>query len=490
MTRKQKFYQLLEEKTGSKTFCVLPWIHMATRPNGDMRLCCSSNASGAGTDHTVGLVKNEQGQPANFGNSKPLEAWNNEYMRSVRKTMLAGEIPASCSKCIAEEDKDVISKRLWETYTWMNDGIDLAELVANTVDGVVPDKLTYLDLRLGNTCNLKCVMCSPHDSSRWTQDHSKLLKKTTFPIVADQMQWDAKTFNNTWYEHPDFWEQINAQIPNLKQVYFAGGEPLMIKEHKKFLQEIIKQGYADKILIRYNSNALLLDDETIDMWKSFAKVKFAVSLDATDARNYYIRYPSEWATIVENLHKLDNTPDNVQVSIATAIQILNIKHLPDFAKWKIEQNFKKINLGLVPGDVQMGGGIVNMHLLYIPTFLSIKCLPEADKAEVRKAFGELANWLHENYRQDEDFWKYNPYGWKRWQAVLDFMDSDDHSNQLPAFVEYINNLDSIRHTDFKTVFPELAHLLDCSTSVQSHQSTLPSEHTSHIHISDLDIQQA
>jgi molybdenum cofactor biosynthesis enzyme MoaA len=456
----QKFYQIVEEKTGSKTFCVLPWIHFATRPNGDMRLCCSANASGAGVDHTVGLVKNEKGEPANFGNSKPMDAWNNEYMRDVRLTMLDGKIPASCTKCVEEESKGVISKRVWETYTWMNDGIDLEELVKQTAeDGTVPDKLTYLDLRLGHTCNLKCVMCSPHDSSRWLQDHQKLLKRTTIPIVAEQMSWNSENFNNTWYENPDFWKEMYAQIPNLRQVYFAGGEPLMIKEHKIFLQEIIRQGYADKILIRYNSNALLLDDETIEMWKSFAKVKFAVSLDATDVRNYYIRYPSEWETIVQNLHKLDNTPDNVQVSIATAIQILNIKHLPDFARWKVEQNFKKINLGLVPGGVQMGGGLFNMHLLYLPTFLSIRLLPQADKEEVRKSFGELANWLHEHYRQDTDFWKKNPYGWKRWMAILDFMDAEDHTAQLPAFREYINNLDSIRGTDSKSVFPELAHLL-------------------------------
>lgn len=457
---KQKFYQLLEEKTGSKTFCVLPWTHFATRPNGDMRLCCSANASGAGHNHTVGLVKNEKGEPANFGNSKPMEAWNNEYMRNVRLTMLEGKIPASCSKCIAEEDKGVISKRLWETYSWMEDGIDIEELVRQTKeDGTVPDKLTYLDLRLGHTCNLKCVMCSPHDSSRWVQDHKKLLKKTTFPIVADQMSWDHKSFNNTWYENPDFWKEMYAQIPNLKQVYFAGGEPLMIKEHKKFLQEIIRQGYADHILIRYNSNALLLDEETVDMWKAFKKVKFAVSLDGTDVRNWYIRYPSKWNTIVKNLHILDNTPSNIQVSIATAIQILNIKHLPEFAKWKIMQKFKKINFENVTGGIEAGGGIFNMHLLYLPTFLSIQCLPQADKIEVRKTFSEFANWLHQHYRQDQDFWKDNPYGWKRWQAILDFMDSEDHSDQLAAFKEYMCNLDTIRGIDAKLVFPELSHLL-------------------------------
>jgi hypothetical protein len=186
----------------------------------------------------------------------------------------------------------------------------------------------------------------------------------------------------------------------------------------------------------------------------FNKVKFAVSLDGSDTRNWYIRYPSDWETILQNLHKLDNTPSNIQVSIATAIQISNIKHLPEFAKWKIQQNFKKINFENITGGIQAGGGIFNMHLLYIPTFLSIRCLSTEDKIEVRRIFGEFANWLYINYRQDEDFWKINPYGWKRWQAILDFMDAEDHSNQLPAFKEYINNLDEIRGTRFQSIFPE------------------------------------
>jgi MoaA/NifB/PqqE/SkfB family radical SAM enzyme len=451
----------IESVSGSKTFCILPWIHFATRPNGDMRLCCSANASGAGENHTVGLVKNEQGQPANFGRETPMSAWNNEYMKDVRLTMLEGKIPASCSKCIAEESRGVASKRIWETGSWMEDGIDVEELIKQTEeDGTVPEKLVYLDLRLGHTCNLKCVMCSPHDSSQWVGDHKKVYPLFQAKELKEQMQWDRKDFNNFWHENPDFWKEMYAQIPNLKQVYFAGGEPLMIREHKWFLEEIIRQGYADKILIRYNTNGLLVDDEVIELWKQFKKVKVGFSIDAVGDRNYYIRYPSDWATIERNLHKLDNTPDNIQVSIATAIQILNIKHLADFARWKITQNFKKINLENTVGGIQAGGGIINMHLLYIPTFLSIRLLPQEDKAEVRRSFAELANWLHDNYRQDEDFWKQNPYGWKRWQAVLDFMDAEDHTAQLPAFKEYIERMDTLRGTDSKTIFPELAHLLN------------------------------
>lgn len=302
-------------------------------------------------------------------------------------------------------------------------------------------------------------MCSPHDSSMWVQDHKKVFPLFQHNIIKQQMTWDQSQFNNYWHENPDFWNEMYKQIPNLKQVYFAGGEPLLIKEHKRFLEEIINQGYADKILIRYNTNGLLINDEIIELWKQFKKVKVGFSIDAVGDRNYYIRYPSDWETIEKNLHKLDNTPDNIQVSIATAIQILNVKHLPELAKWKIKQNFKKVNFENVTGGIQAGGGIVNMHLLYIPTFLSIRLLPAEDKEEVRKAFADLANWLYINYRQDEDYWKHNPYGWKRWQAVLDFMDAEDHTDQLTAFKEYIERLDTLRGTSFKETFPELSHLL-------------------------------
>src|SRR6056300_62292 len=455
-------YQREIASLATPTFCALPWIHFATRPNGDMRLCCSANASGAGNDHEVGLVRMEHGKPANFGRETPMEAWNNDYMKSVRKTMMAGQIPASCRKCYEEEKVGVVSKRIWETMTWHRDedGIDIPELLKQTKeDGTVPEELVYLDLRLGHTCNIKCVMCSPHDSSKWVSDWKKLEPNLVDPEVKRQMAWSKEEFNNKWHEKDTFWEEMNRQIPNLKQVYFAGGEPLMIKEHKQFIEEILRQGYQDKILLRYNSNGLLVDEDLIEMWSKFKKVKFAVSMDASHERDEYIRFPTNWDTVEKTLHMLDNTPDNIQTSLATAIQIFNVKHLPDFMKWKVQSGFKKLNAGTVPGGVQMGGGLVNMHLLYIPTFLSIQILPKEDKQEVEQRFMEFKDWLWQNYRQDDDFWKHNPYGWKRWEAVLNHMNQNDHSNLLPGFKEYVTKLDAIRGVDAKTIFPELKHLL-------------------------------
>lgn len=446
----------IADRSGSPSFCVIPWIHMATRPNGDARLCCVANASGAATgDHGVGLVKKENGQSANFGVDTPLSAWNNDYMKDVRLTMLDGKIPASCTKCFEEESNGVASKRIWEAYDWMNNDLDIEKLIDETSDnGAVPPVIRYLDLRLGHTCNLKCVMCSPHDSSRWVQDYESMMAKTKSTIVISQINWDKNTFNNYWYEKPEFWDDIFEQIPHIEQLYFAGGEPLMIKEHKRFLEEIIKRGYNDKITLRYNSNGVLLDENMIEIWTQFKKVKFSVSVDALEERNWYIRYPTDWSDIIRILTRLDNTPDNIQTSIECAVQAINVEHLPDFARWMISQNYKKVNKHYL-GDYQAGGGIFSMHLLFIPTFLSARILTKEQKDRVRVKFADFKQWLWDNYTQDDHFWKDNPYGWKRWEGILKFIDAEDHSHMIPDFTEYFENLDSIRGTNFNKIFPEL-----------------------------------
>ena len=452
---------LIEKVSGSKSFCVLPWIHLATRPNGDMRICCVANASGAESgDYTVGLVKKPDGEPANFGEDLPTTAFNNDFMKSVRKLMLEGIAPASCKKCYDEEERGISSKRIWETVSWHHDNVDIPTLVSETAtSGEVPYRLKYLDLRLGHTCNLKCIMCSPHDSSQWVADHKKVFPIFKSPLVKRQMAWERKSFNNFWHENPEFWREIYDQIPNITQLYFAGGEPLMIREHKMFLEEIIRRGYASNISLRYNSNALLVDDDIIDIWSNFKKVKYGISLDGMEERVHYIRYPTDWKTVTQNIWKLESAPSNITTSIALAIQILNIKHIPDFIKWKVTSGFKKLNRDITPTGHLLGGGLISSHLVWIPTWLSIRVLPKEDKQEVRQRFAELKQWLWDNYTQDPVFWNEDSYGWKRWEAMLDWMDAEDHTNLLPDFREYINTMDLHRGTDASVIFPELKHLL-------------------------------
>ena len=167
-------------KAPTDTFCLLPWVHLSTRPNGHMRVCCTANASSVGATNDkkhggeVGVLKQADGKPANLNVTDLMSSWNNDYMKNVRKQMLNGEKPASCLKCYAEEDAGHMSKRFWETEYWAR-RVDLKEIIEETsVEGEIPPKIRYLDLRLGSKCNLKCIMCSPHDSSMWVPDWIKL----------------------------------------------------------------------------------------------------------------------------------------------------------------------------------------------------------------------------------------------------------------------------------------------------------------------------
>lgn len=237
----------------SKTFCPLPWIHMATRPNGDVRVCCTANASGAGVEDnkTAGLVKKD-GIAMNLRDHTIEEVWNSEHMRNTRLEMLNGEIPISCTKCFEEESKGVVSKRQWETREWENK-IDIESIVEKTQeDGSLEVDIPYFDLRLGNVCNLKCVMCSPHDSSSWIKDWKLQQPNYKNSILASDQDWD-QDFDYTWYKKGSFLESMMKQSHNIKQLYFAGGEPLMIPEHWNILRDLIASGAAKHIKLRYNT---------------------------------------------------------------------------------------------------------------------------------------------------------------------------------------------------------------------------------------------
>jgi hypothetical protein len=94
-------------------------------------------------------------------------------------------------------------------------------------------------------------------------------------------------------------------------------------------------------------------------------------------------------------------------------------------------------------------------MLFIPTFLSPRILPKQDKEELRNQLLDFKQWLWDNYTQDDEFWQHNPNGWKRWESILNFVEAEDHSHLLPDFREYVTNLDEIRSTDYKIIFPEL-----------------------------------
>ena len=429
----------------SETFCPLPFIHLATRPNGDVRVCCTANASGAGVidDKEVGLVKKD-GINMNLRDHTIEEVWNSEQMRNTRLQMLNGEIPASCRKCFEEESRGIKSKRNWETEVWQQ-RVDLDSIVSTmSKEGQLPTDIPYFDLRLGNMCNLKCIMCSPHDSSSWIKDWKLQYPKYTDDLKQDQ-GWDP-SFDYTWYKKGSFLDSMKNQAKYIKELYFAGGEPLMIPEHYAILEFMVAENYAKDCVVRYNSNGTEISDRLLELWTHFKEVKFNFSIDAVGEKNDYIRYPSNWESLVANMHKLDNTSDNVTVNMACAVQLLNVGSLVELAQWKLDQNFKKIN------RAPYGAGLIGLHLVYFPSYLNIRTLPKDVKQSVAESISTFVN----TYNTQE--FESNPYGKERWLGIVDYMNSEDWSHKLSAAIQYLDICDNTRNLNFRNTFEELRNI--------------------------------
>lgn len=443
----------------SKTFCILPWIHLSTRPNGELRICCNANSSVSKKDENeyltinggVGLIRDQAGIPANLSSSSMNEAWNNDFMKKTRKAMINGEIPRSCTKCFEEEQNKIISKRLWETYLW-KESIDYNELIENTnEDGSIPLNIKYFDLRLGNLCNLQCAMCSPHDSSSWQKNWKNIKLNTKSEFVKSYINSvfdEDETYKKTdWYKSPEFINDFYNQLPNVHQLYFAGGEPFLIKEHYNILEKCIELGCAKNIVLRYNTNLTTLPEKIFNLWEYFKSVKVICSVDGFDKVNHYVRYPTNWIDIERNLRKLDNSPDNITISLACCVNILNVFNFDNFVKWKILQNYKKINY------TTDESGLINWHLVYTPSILNIRCLPNDKKEIIKFKIENLITWIRDNYIDNGD-----PWGILRLDGLISYMYEEDWSSKLYDTQQFIIGMDNARLINIEDYIPDAAFL--------------------------------
>ena len=256
----------------SKTFCVLPWMHLATNPSGNMRPCCNSKPQWFSDPETK--------HPYKFG-KVPIETiWHSEGYVKLREQLLNGERPDVCSRCWKEEDAGIESLRQAWMHRWLE---DKEYTTKPEVD------IRYLDIRMGNMCNLKCRMCGPYSSNMWLKE---------WHLVRDPLpESEHKRLsgeNYPWYRYQQFEDNIDLILPTIEEIYLTGGEPTIIKEHEYILNKVIESGRAKKVKIKYNTNLTNVPNYLLEKWKEFKAIKCNVSIDATGKLDRYIRYPSSW----------------------------------------------------------------------------------------------------------------------------------------------------------------------------------------------------
>ena len=142
----------------SDRLCILPWMHLATHPNGGCSLCCRSNHNNA----ISWAKKNNSESLALLDDSSLLDVINSKKFIEVRQAMIDGKRPVECEGCWSDEDKGLKSKRQYENERWTH---IIAELEKTSY--IKRPNYRYIELRLGNVCNNACLTCNSYSSSKY-----------------------------------------------------------------------------------------------------------------------------------------------------------------------------------------------------------------------------------------------------------------------------------------------------------------------------------
>jgi sulfatase maturation enzyme AslB (radical SAM superfamily) len=235
-------------------------------------------------------------------------------------------------------------------------------------------------------------------------------------------------------------EQMLPHIPYLEQVYFAGGEPLIMKEHYFMLEKLIEHGKTD-IRLQYNTNFSELrfkDKHVFDYWRHFKNVSVGASLDASDERAELMRRGTNWSQTLLNRKRMLEEVPHVDFYISATISAMNVLHVLDFHKqWT--------DLGLIQAKD------FNVNICQSPDWYRIDILPEDFKNNVViPAYEKHIDWL-----EPQDKLQRATNGFK---SALNFIKANSRSNLLPKFREEIKKIDEIRNENFWHTFSELITL--------------------------------
>ena len=241
------------------SFCPLPWTGFIMNPNGEVKNCVLSET-------VLG----------NINDTDIKDVLQGEKNTQIKQCMNVHEKHPGCTHCHRHEKDSTGYNIRSDRYYYLK---ALSGVPYSTYD-TNDTSLRSVDMRWRNTCNLACVYCGPELSSTWQ-------KELDVDIAVDETQL-AKTK-----------QYVLDNAPNLKNVYLAGGEPLLMKENAELLDRL-----DPSCEVRINTNLTNLKSPVYERASKFRNVHWTVSVETMGAEFEYIRYGAKWNTFIENLQTI------------------------------------------------------------------------------------------------------------------------------------------------------------------------------------------
>ena len=427
-------------------FCYLAMQGYSTHGHGRTRPCCFSRV---GTNTFMPGVRIDniyEWQHHGNSNANTIEEFiNDPVIQDLRRDLLDDKIHEGCKGCFDLEDQGIRSfRQTWnDIYT---DQIDSTLQHVSETGFLDPKAITYLDISLGNVCNLKCRSCNPWASHRWIEEGPTVphtdWDETAYKIAtaSSKNPWFIKAFAEGFFD---------PVLPHVKVINFIGGEPLVVEEHYDWLEHIIEQGWSQNIELHYNTNATTIPDRLLDIWDKFRGVVLSLSIDAIGDLAYYVRHPSKWRVVERNVAKLaefSRTRTGVKVHTHVTLSMLNLHDLPNILQWCKDQ-YDSWYYEWDWGNHGYQNCLPHFNIVDHPRHLNMRNLPDAIKKDLTKMLDEQYNkftnaklpdweqWAVENIKNLKNILN-EPPNEGDWQIFLDNTRASDKFRNL-NIVDYI-----------------------------------------------------
>lgn len=305
------------------TFCVMPWIYLQLHSHGAAKVCCKFDGP-ITKDHS----------PMSMYKHSLQEIWNSDDVRSIRRAMVRGETVSGCVDCYREEESGGLSLRKSRNQEWQSGAlyentisIDVLKATAVAGDYRLSTMPPFLQLDVGNLCNLKCRMCQGYSSSQIDRDPVHRQWNGGAPADEERLPGGKR-----WLEDKNYiLNEIFQRPEQVKLLQFLGGEPLLINEVGNILETLIDAGVAHNIIVLAATNGTVIKSPWLDLAKEFKHLSLNVSLDGFGKYYDYIRYPARWDTVARNIEILRKRPSTWVMAIVT-LQIYNALNIVDLFK--------------------------------------------------------------------------------------------------------------------------------------------------------------
>jgi hypothetical protein len=282
----------IKPSEGNKTFCMAPWSHTYLSPQSERRLCCASREKATWATQYIDSAKadtNSQYQPVSLE-----EHWNSEYMKGIRRGLMAGEEIPQCQVC----NEKLLNIHIYRDYfTKQLFPHKIEEAFEKTRDdGYTEMKPISFDYRISNLCNFKCRICGDQLSSQWEAENRN---RGHYDLGTDA--WASKEYKpiidkfQKEVAEKELWEAVYDG--RIEEIYWVGGEPLMWDIHWDIMKYLVETGGSKNVTVRYNTNLSRISykgTNLYDLLPYFKHVQLSASIDGIGEVVEYVRHGIKW----------------------------------------------------------------------------------------------------------------------------------------------------------------------------------------------------